>query len=683
MNNPPQQSDHSDGATNIIRDESLLAGRYRLLQKVGEGGAAEVFRARDERLDRIVAIKLLRPQFMSDPQSRTRFVAEARAAAGLMHPGIVDVYDFGEAPGGTMFMSMRYIEGQDLKEILVKRGRLSPAEAIDTAVQVCHALSVAHANDLIHRDVKPQNIMIDRGGVVRLTDFGVVKALSGPALTQAGMTFGTAAYLSPEQATGAAISPASDIYALGCVIYEMLAGTPPFVGDNPAVVAYKQVWDQPRPLHDLVPDVPPSLEAVVMRCLNKDPNRRYPTTEMLAADLEKLSAASNQPTQAVKLGPAGVPVADGQTGPISLSERSQAIPMPSPPGEGQEGVPPVRVQTTAYGVVGAAAIPQQETVHMAVRPAAPAAYAGPARQAVAPTINVNRRRGIGWVPMAIVALIGLGLCGFAAYQGRNLAGFAGLGGNVTPSAATPTERVEAHVPTPTQLGGGIAFGGQPTATPALAATDTPVPPPPPTDTPLPQDTATPQDTDTPEPTETPQPPLPTVTAAPEVTTPPEPTGTPEVQLPPPEGGNSINLDDTQFSGGYARSDGHYHGRTARWVYGQGTQYSAMTAHFKMRGEPGGSASLTVVGVDSEDPPKTPIRITINGVVIYEGPDPLPNDLRTGPNGPGNWGTYTWQFDPTILHKGDNTLSIINLDPSDKVNYPLFFMLDYAIVSWEF
>ena len=680
MYDPSSRSQYFDGSTNMIGDENLLAGRYRLLQKVGEGGAAEVFRARDERLDRIVAIKLLRPQFMSDPQSRSRFVTEARAAAGLMHPGIVDVYDFGEAPGGTMFMAMRYIEGQDLKEVLAKRGRLLPAEAIDAAVQVCHALSAAHANGLIHRDVKPQNIMIDRGGVVRLTDFGVVKALSGPALTQSGMTFGTAAYLSPEQATGATIGPASDIYALGCVIYEMLAGTPPFVGDNPAVVAYKQVWDQPRPLHDLVPDVPPSLEAVVMRCLNKDPNRRYPTAETLAADLEKLSAASNQPTQAVKLGPAVVPGGDGQTGPISPSERSQAIAMPLPPGEGQ-GVPPVRVQTTGYGAAGAphvsqpAPVQQQETAPMAVRPLAPAAaYAGPQRQTAAPTVNVNRRRGIGWVPLAIVALVGLGLCGFAAYQGRNLAGFAGLGGKATPSAATPTQRVEAHVPTPTQLGGGIAYGSQPTATPAPAATDTQVPPQP-TNTPPPQDTATP------EPTETPQPPLPTVTAAPEATTPPEPTNTPEAQPPPPQGGTSVTLDDTQFSGGYTRTDGHYHGRTARWVYGQGTQYSTMTAHFKMSGGPVGSASLAVVGVDSEDLPKTPIRITINGAVIYEGPDPLPNDLRTGPNGPGNWGSQAWEFDPTILHDGDNTLSIINLDPSDKVNYPLFFMLDYATVSW--
>src|SRR4051812_34026921 len=293
---------HFDGTTPMEQGGRLLAGRYRILEKIGEGGAAEVFRALDERLDRTVAVKLLRPQFTSDPQSRTRFAVEAKAAARLSHPNIVDVYDFGEAPDGSMFIVMQYVDGENLKDILQKRGRMTAGEVIAIARQVCSALSVAHDKGLIHRDVKPQNIMVDRGGNVRLTDFGVVKALSGPALTQSGMTFGTAAYLSPEQATGAQIGPASDLYALGCVMFEMLSGMPPFTGDNPAIVAYKQVWEQPRPVHDLVPEVPPSLEAIVMRCLNKDPKHRYASTANLADELEKLNSAFSQPTQAVALG---------------------------------------------------------------------------------------------------------------------------------------------------------------------------------------------------------------------------------------------------------------------------------------------------------------------------------------------------------------------------------------------
>jgi serine/threonine protein kinase len=251
----------------------LMADRYRLLEKIGEGGAAEVFRARDQRLDRIVAVKLLRPQYTHDQASRQRFIHEAKTSASLSHANIVDIYDFGEGPDGSMFIAMQYIEGQNLKDILQKRGRLTAEETISITRQACYALSAAHARDMIHRDVKPQNIMIDRKGNAHLTDFGIVKALSGPSLTQSGMTFGTAAYMSPEQATGAPVGPASDIYSLGCVMYEALAGTPPFLGDNPAVVAYKQVWEQPRPLHDLVPEVPPSLENVVMRCLNKDPEQ--------------------------------------------------------------------------------------------------------------------------------------------------------------------------------------------------------------------------------------------------------------------------------------------------------------------------------------------------------------------------------------------------------------------------
>ena len=327
MNNSP------DGDTPLTDNRILLAGRYLLLDKIGEGGAAVVYRARDQRLDRIVAIKLLRPQFTTDEASRKRFLNEARTAAGLNHPNVVDIYDFGEGPDGSMFIAMQYVEGQNFKDILQRRGRMTAADLIAIIPQVCQALTAAHSRGLIHRDVKPQNIMIDKQGNVRLTDFGIVKALSGPELTQTGMTFGTAAYLSPEQATGEPIGPASDVYSLGCVMYEMLTGSPPFTGDNPAVVAYKQVWEQPRPLHEWAPEVPPALESIVMRCLNKDPARRYPTAAALAADLVNFGAAFNQPTQAVALGAmstsAAQPMQPYDTPPSA--ELSRAIPMPAAP----------------------------------------------------------------------------------------------------------------------------------------------------------------------------------------------------------------------------------------------------------------------------------------------------------------------------------------------------------------
>ena len=299
MSSNSQTGSRRQTISTTSRDAKIsLGGRYRLLEQVGQGGTAKVFRARDQRLDRIVAVKILRRQFVHDQASRARFLNEARAAAGLAHPNIVDVYDFGEAPDGSMFIAMQFVEGQNLKDILQRRGRMTAAETVSIVRQVCGALSAAHACGLIHRDVKPQNILIDRTGHARLGDFGIVKAVSGPELTQTWMTFGTATYLSPEQATEEPIGPASDVYALGCVMYEMLSGTPPFTGDNPAVVAYKQVWEQPRPLRDLAPEVPRYLENVVMRCLQKSPRARYLTTDALSTDLSQASASSLSSTVA-------------------------------------------------------------------------------------------------------------------------------------------------------------------------------------------------------------------------------------------------------------------------------------------------------------------------------------------------------------------------------------------------
>ena len=189
---------------------------------------------------------MLRPEYVADAEQRARFENEARAAAALTGPNVVDVYDYGQ-DGGATYIVMQYIDGEDLERYIAARGRLAPREAARIAADVARGLEAAHERGLIHRDVKPQNILIDRHGQVRLTDFGIAKALGGAGLTQAGMTYGTAAYLSPEQATGAPIGPFSDVYGLGLVLYEMLCGAPPFEADNAAAVAYKQVYEQPRP----------------------------------------------------------------------------------------------------------------------------------------------------------------------------------------------------------------------------------------------------------------------------------------------------------------------------------------------------------------------------------------------------------------------------------------------------
>lgn len=645
----------------------MLAGRYSLLEKIGEGGAAEVFRARDQRLDRVVAIKILRRQFVNDQASRARFINEARAAAGLTHPNIVDVYDFGEGPDGSMFIAMQFVEGHDLKDVLQKRGRMTAAEAISIATQVCFALSAAHARGLIHRDVKPQNIMIDRKGHARLSDFGIVKALSGPELTQTGMTFGTAAYISPEQATGQPISPASDVYGLGCVMYEMLAGTPPFTGDNPAIVAYKQVWEQPRPLHTLAPETPPSLERIIMTCLQKDPRARYPNTDALAADLAALGASFNQPTQAVPVAP---PLANRPPH-RSQAEVSQRIPIAPQP---STGVPPVRAQTTNIGAGSNTAVPGPQTTRRVTQSTLQPPHARTAN--LGARAGSGGRRGIIGALLGFIVIAGLAICALALW-GNNF--LPGIFNGATP---TPVGIVPSPTPSPTS---------PPTATPThVTPTGTPTPTESPT--PLPTDTPVETATDTPVPTDTPV--LPTGTATPIPVTTVEPiktstalsfpTDTPTSSVPPtpkPATGGGVVLDDAAFVGGYTNENGLYHGRTAHWVYGQGTAYSTMSASFTIEKSPKGSASLVIVGLDSEDEPKTSMRVTLNNRVLYEGPDPLPNDNVNGSEGEGNWGDATFRIQSKTLQDGINVLSITNLDPSDKINFPIFIMIDSATLTW--
>jgi serine/threonine protein kinase len=684
----------TDGHTPMLEGDDLLAGRYRLIEKVGEGGAAEVFRARDVRLDRIVAIKLLRSQYTHDEASRKRFVVEAKAAAALSHPNIVDIYDFGEADDGAMFLAMQFVEGKNLKDILQKRGRLSPAEAITIAIQACHALTAAHAKGLIHRDVKPQNIMIDERGNAHLTDFGVVKALSGPSLTQSGMTFGTAAYLSPEQATGEQVGPASDIYALGCVMYECLTSRPPFTGDNPAIVAYKQVWEQPHPLHEMAPEVLPSLESVVMRCLSKDPRRRYPNTEALATELESLSVSFNQPTQAMSLGAMASGANGGRwtpTGQRSSAEMSQPVPMPAVPAGGTAARPAAHppLSIPVPRVTAPPPAPPRVTSRTQQSPLPP--------QRVPVAVNTAGRRDAGWVlPMALVAVLLLGLGGAGVWLGSTLLGSRNGPPDLATATATqvgaiipPTDTPKPLVATATTLAIAppIVLTATETVAPAITETvvvalptDTPLPPatdtpspPPPTEAPPP----------TPEPpTATPEPP-PTEEPTPEESTPttePEPTPAPEPAT-VAETSGSVVIDDNAFSGGFTNSNRLYHNVTARWVYGQGTRYNTMTARFNLDKAPKGTARLTLVAVDSEDAAKTSILISINDTAIFRGPNPFPNDFQGGPNGSGNWGTFSWEFDAKTLSKGANALTITNLGPGACINCPSFFMIDSVTISW--
>jgi serine/threonine protein kinase len=266
---------------------TALGGRYQLEGLLGQGGMAQVYRGTDTVLGRTVAIKVLGPQYTRDEAFVTRFRREAQAAARLNHPGVVSVYDTG-SDQGVHYIVMEYVAGRTLAEILHQEGRLLPERAAEVAAQVAGALSFAHAAHLVHRDVKPANIMLTPGGEVKVMDFGIARALSTDSLTQTATVLGTASYLSPEQAQGAAVDPRSDVYSLGVVLYEMLTGQAPFAGDSPVAVAYKHVREDPVLPTALVPEVGGDLEAVVMKAMAKNPANRYASAEEMKEDLERV-----------------------------------------------------------------------------------------------------------------------------------------------------------------------------------------------------------------------------------------------------------------------------------------------------------------------------------------------------------------------------------------------------------
>ena len=343
-------------------ERPVLNERYELEQRIGRGGMADVFLARDQLLDRPVAIKVLFPEYAADPAFVERFRREAQSAANLNHPNIVGVYDWGRY-GSTYFIAMEFVAGRTLADVLRTNGTITAQQANDVAIEVSAALAFAHRNGVVHRDVKPANILVGHDGRVKVADFGIARALNSAAeenLTQAGSVMGTATYFSPEQAQGAQPDPRSDLYSLGIVMYEMVSGRPPFTGENPVAIAYKQVHSAPQPLGELVPDVPPAFEAIVSRLLSKNPADRYPDADALRDDLRRfkdgkpvaaLAAGGGAAAAAVVLG--GGPAGAAPGSPVPNGEPAVAAPAPAgsrytpiPPGA---NVPPTPVPTMQQG----------------------------------------------------------------------------------------------------------------------------------------------------------------------------------------------------------------------------------------------------------------------------------------------------------------------------------------------
>ena len=267
----------------------LVNGRYELGRRIGRGGMAEVFVARDRLLDRPVAVKILFAEYAKDPLFVERFRREAMSAASLNHPNIVAVFDWGQVDS-TYYIAMEYVQGRTLADILQKHERLTVLQACDIALDIAAALGEAHKAGVVHRDIKPANVIVSATGHVKVADFGIARAIGAAVeqgLTQTGAVMGTATYFSPEQAQGGQPDPRSDLYSLGVILYEMLAGTPPFTGENAIAIAYKQVHDAPVPLRAKNPEISPAFSAIVMKCLAKDPQRRYSTAAALADDVRR------------------------------------------------------------------------------------------------------------------------------------------------------------------------------------------------------------------------------------------------------------------------------------------------------------------------------------------------------------------------------------------------------------
>src|SRR5215212_4603716 len=370
----------------------VLLDRYEVGRLLGVGGMAEVFEGRDRLLARRVAIKVPLSQHAHDPDFAQRFRREAQAAASLSHPGVVAVYDTG-SENGTHFIVMEYVDGRTLKDVIRDEAPLYPDRAAEICADVCAALAAAHARGLVHRDVKPANIMLMPDGRVKLMDLGIARVAAGETATQTATMLGTAQYLSPEQAQGQAVDPRSDLYSLGCCLYEMLTGTVPFTGATPVAIAYRHVREDPTPPRQLNPDVPRPLEAITLKAMAKLPDNRYQTAAELHDDLERFR--NGQPVQATPL--------------MDPAATTQAIPGRD---AGPDPTAMLGGMTAAGGATG---------------------YAEPYEE--------ERRTSVGWIVVSLLALVLVGLVAF--FITRQVTG----NGTDTQTTLVPTTLTPTTTPT--------------------------------------------------------------------------------------------------------------------------------------------------------------------------------------------------------------------------------------------
>ena len=538
-----------------------LAGRYEVREAIGEGNFSVSYRATDKVLGRDVAIKVLREQYVQHAGFTSRFENEARAAALISHPNVIQVFDYGREDD-IAFIVMQYVPGLSLKDYIRDHAPLSVDESTEFTRQILDGLAAIHEAGIIHRDIKPQNVLMSDQRHLKLTDFGIARLESAAAgLTESGTALGTAAYMAPEQASGQTLGRETDLYAVGVILYEMTTGQLPFPGDNPVQVMYRHVNEEPPPPRAINPSIPSTVEAFILRAMTKDPSGRFPSARAMRDAL-------------VSPGMAGVP--------------RRREPVVDPSGD-----------TAVTTAVAAGAPPR-------VPP--PYDYA----------VEERRRRPWGII-MALAALLLVILLVAAialAGNGDDDQEPTIAAGADTTATGEIVEPTATETPEPTATVEPSATP-EPTATATVAPTETPTPEP--TQTPEPTVTPTPEPTATPvPPTNTPEPPPPPDVAF------NQPIPLSEIPFPIEEG-NGETMEAGDFEGAYRRPDGELYGLPAVHLYGQGSGADTASAGFDADDGAGEYIVIVITGMDDERAEKVPIRISLNGNTVWEGASPFGNE----------------------------------------------------------
>ena len=628
----------------------MLGDRYVVEREIGSGAFSITYRGRDERLGRTIAIKVLRPNYALDATYVQRFEREARTAASISQGNVVDVYDFGRHRD-LLYIVMQYVEGEDLKHLIVRDGPLPPRQAVEISRQVLAGLAAIHHAGIIHRDIKPQNVMIGNDGIARVTDFGVAHVTIDAGLTTAGTTVGTASYMAPEQAQAEALTEATDLYAVGVVLYEILTGRLPFEAPTAIALMLAHIRDQPVPPSRRAPDqpIPASLDAVVMRALAKTPEDRYGDSAAMARALSTALQTPIAAAAATQALPAARPAVAGE-----------AMPTTAPPATRRLGVMPIGLLVLVLiggALAGATLIFADGNDPNTNVPAV-------TDSTETPTVAVTETATVD------VTATSSAQAAIAATE------------EAERQAAIPTE-------TPTEQ--------------ELTETSTE---PAPTDTPAP--TETPLPTETPAPTETPEPTAP-ATLEPTATEPAVeeetsaqivPIGSTEESDDESSGGVSGNqLVENQsqstepaaagsqtYTGEIGAEDwnGAYYrevGNLQPWagLYSQATEYSTASIVFDLPGEPTGDTfDLTVEGMTSENIADIPLAIEVNGVEVDRFNTPFPS--WNGEEGDQPWTVATFTLPTESLQAGRNQITIVNLIETGEFGVPPYVLLADATLS---